>query len=122
MAADQFVGFTKRATALYGLVYRSIDHRDLRELCSEVKKQTLSSKYTGYEPPRGFGPDLKAFAANLLELQEMRHAADYDPLVRIKRSGAVLAAGVARRILSQFRNASASQRAAFLTLLLFPPR
>jgi hypothetical protein len=36
LAADHFVGVTRRATSQYSLVYRSIDHRSLRDLCIEV--------------------------------------------------------------------------------------
>src|SRR6516225_6669624 len=35
-ATDQFVGVTNRDESRYGLVYRSVDHRWLRELCTEV--------------------------------------------------------------------------------------
>jgi hypothetical protein len=37
-AADEFVGVTQRATSRYALVYRSIDHKTLREVCNEAKK------------------------------------------------------------------------------------
>src|ERR1051326_8403917 len=40
-AADQFVGVTKRATSQYALVYRSVDHKTLRELCLEAKRTQL---------------------------------------------------------------------------------
>lgn len=83
-AADEFVGVTKRSTTQYSLVYRSVDHRSLRELCSEIKKPTLPAKYTPYEPRNGFGPNIKAFAAAVVEMQEKRHAADYDPLIRVR--------------------------------------
>src|SRR5918912_2888967 len=40
-AAHHFVGKTKRATSQYGLVYRSIEHKRLRELCEDLQKQTI---------------------------------------------------------------------------------
>jgi len=121
-AADELVGVTKRSTSQYVLVYRSVDHGKLRELCSEVKKQRLPAKYVRHVPPNGFGPDLQAYAATLLELQEKRHAADYDPSLRIRRSDAQLAISMARNALIRFRAAAASERNAFLALLLFQPR
>ena len=42
-AADQFVGPTNRDESRYGLLYRSVGHKWLRELCKEVQKKTLSS-------------------------------------------------------------------------------
>jgi hypothetical protein len=113
---------TKRSTTQYSLVYRSVDHRSLRELCSEIKKPTLPAKYTPYEPRNGFGPNIKAFAAAVVEMQEKRHAADYDPLIRVKSLDALLAVSTARNALNRFQRASAGRRKAFLSLLLFPPR
>lgn len=121
-AADHFVGATKRDTKAYGLVYRSVDHRALRDLCLEVKKPTLTARYARYQPEKGFGEHLQAFAAAYSELYEKRHSADYDPLVRIRRADVVAAIDTARSALRRFAGASARRRTAFLTLLLFPPR
>lgn len=121
-AADEFVGVTQRATPRYGLLYRSIDHGILRELCSEVKKQNLPKKYARYAPDTGFDLNIKAFATAVVELREKRHSADYDPLVRVKTADAKLAIDTARTALQRFANASEACRKSFLALLLFPPR
>ncbi|MBI3705386.1 MAG: hypothetical protein HY244_16435 [Rhizobiales bacterium] len=121
-AADQVIGVTKRTTSQYALVYRSIDHKTLREVCSEVKKQTLGAKYARYAPTKGFRSDIKAFAAATLELQEKRHAADYDPSIRVYSSDALLAVNTARTALKRLAGANAAQRKVFLSLLLFQPR
>jgi hypothetical protein len=121
-AADEFVGRTKRSTGQYSLVYRSIDHRRIRDLCSEMQKHSLPAKYVKHEPPSGFGSDIKAFAAAIVELQERRHAADYDPSVRVRSSDALLAVNTARGALQRFQEASPRRRKAFLSLLVFPPR
>jgi hypothetical protein len=121
-AADQFVGATRRTTARYALVYRGVDHRALRGLCSEVIKQTLSAKIARYQPENGFGANIRAFAAAVVELQEKQHAADYDPLMHIKRADAELALRTARIALGRFERENVAQREAFLSLLLFPPR
>ena len=110
-AADQFVGATKRSTNQYALVYRSIDHRAIRELCLEMGKPTLPRSLTRHAPPGGFGPNLRAYSEGFLELQEKRISAD------------VLVAVVAARIaLLRFRKATDAEREAFLTLLVFKPR
>jgi hypothetical protein len=57
-----------------------------------------------------------------VELYEKRCEADYDPMIRVTRLDAIVAIGAARRALAHFTNASSLQRAAFLHLLLFPPR
>jgi hypothetical protein len=121
-AADLVVGQSNRTQPRYGLVYRSIDHQRLRELCNDVRKQTLPEKYGRYAPPGGFGADIKAFATAVVGLQEQRHTADYDPMVQMQRSDAILLTGTAREALSRFQNANADERTTFLTLLLFEPR
>ncbi len=121
-AADQFVGVTNRNRPRYGLVFRSVDHKWMRELCKEIQKPTLSRRFKPYEPRYGFGPNIAAFAVAAVELQEKRHAADYDVMVRINQSDAVLAIKTARAALRRLNKATRSQQLAFLSLLLFPPR
>ena len=121
-AADDFVGRTQRRTPRYGLVYRSIDHRSLRKLCEDVKKTKLPEKYSKYEPVGGFGADLIALATAVVDLQEKRHLADYDPHFRVEMSDAVLAVATGRTALDRFRSANRMRRKAFLSLLVFSPR
>jgi hypothetical protein len=121
-AADEVVGVTYRHTARYGLVYRSVSHRALRDLCIAVRKSTMPARYMPYEPRKGFGPNIRAFAAAVVELQEKRHAADYDPMVRMRASDASLALATARSAIKRFQKASRARRKSFLTLLLFTPR
>lgn len=121
-AADVFVGRRYRDTPRYALVYRSVDHRSLRRICEDVVKTPLPEKYSKYEPSGGFGPDLKALATAVVELQEKRHAADYDPLSRVKMSDAVLAVATARSALDRFGSASNTRQKAFLSLVVFSPR
>jgi hypothetical protein len=56
------------------------------------------------------------------ELQGKRHAADYDPMIRMKTSDALFAIKTARAAVRRFSKASAARRHAFLSLLVFPPR
>lgn len=121
-AADRFIGRTRRASVEYALAYRSIDHKWLRDLCAEVKKPILPAKYKTYEPEGGFVAELKGFAAAVFDLQESRHDADYNPLLHLKRSDAVIAISTARSALRRLNGASDVQRAILLALLLFPPR
>lgn len=121
-AADEYVGKTKRGSPAYTLAYRSVDHRALKELCEEVKKTMPKPKVQRYAPANGFGANLQAFASAFVELQEKRHAADYDPSIRVKTSDASLAIATARSAVRRFKRASSARRKAFLALLLFPPR
>lgn len=122
VVADEVVGKTKRKTPAYSLVYRSIPHRSLRDLCSEVQKSTPAKMFVAYFPAKGFDRRIKAFAMVAIDLQEKRHRADYDPLQRFKISDVALAIESARSALRQFTKASAEQRRLFAMLLLCPPR
>jgi len=121
-AADEFIGVSMRADRRYGLVYRSVDHRAFADLCTEASRQRPSPKFARYAPELGFGEDVQAFAATALELQERRHAADYDPTIRVRTADAKLAIGAAHTALSRFQRASDERRKSFLALLLFRPR
>jgi hypothetical protein len=121
-AADQFIGATHRDTSRYGLVCRSVSHAWLRDLCREVQKPTLSNRFKPHAPSNGFGANITAFAAAVVELQEKRHAADYDVMIRMNKSDAVLAISTAKAALRRFDKASKARRLAYLSVLLFPPR
>ena len=119
-AADEFVGAVHRATARYALVYRSIDHKTLKDACDEAKKQTPSSNYAPFFPPGGFDPNIQAFSTAAIELQQKRHRADYNPQARFRTSDAQLAVSTARNAVNRFRAANEEHRKLFLTLLVCP--
>jgi hypothetical protein len=70
----------------------------------------------------GFDPDTQTFAKFVLELQEKRLSADYDPGIRLKTLDARLAVEAARTALRHFDRANALSREAFLSLLVVRPR
>jgi uncharacterized protein (UPF0332 family) len=120
--ADEFVGKTQRTSSRYTLVYRSVDHRALKDLCNEAKKPTLPARYLAYLPEGGFGPNIQAFAAAVADLQEKRHAADYNPQPRFTINEARIAIRLAKSAVRRFQRAKQERRKAFLTLLICPPR
>jgi len=120
--ADLMIGRRYRATNQYELIYRSLEHTSLRNLCNEVQKQTLPARYAKYEPASGFGDDIKAVAAAVAELQEKRHSADYNPLLKFRTSDAVLAVSTARAAIGRLRSAPSAKKRAFLPLCVVAPR
>lgn len=102
-AADEFIGVGQRATSRYALVYRSIDHRTLKDICAEAKKRAPPAKYAPYIPAGGFDPNIQAFSTAAIELQEKRHMADYDPLTKFRTSDAKLAVGTAEAPFADFK-------------------
>ncbi|SRR5438552_1884361 len=65
---------------------------------------------------------LRRLLRPLLNVRKKRHAADYDVMIRMNKSDAVLAISTAKAALRRFDKASKARRLAYLTLLLFPPR
>ncbi|MFC5344627.1 hypothetical protein ACETK8_08500 [Brevundimonas staleyi] len=121
-AADEYIGKTKRGTTEYALAYRSINHGWVKTLCQAVASGSLSGKLGSLAPRGGYGTNLPATATAVLELQERRHEADYDPLLRVKTADAVLAVRTARSAIRRLNKAPSSKKKRFLALLLFQPR
>lgn len=94
----------------------------MRGLCQEMANRTLSEKLRRFVPAGSPSADLQAFGAAIKELQEKRHSADYDPMLRVKTSDALTAIEAARNALSRFAAIADDERAAFIALLVFPPR
>lgn len=120
--ADEIVGSTQHSSELYQLVYRSIHHRRLREICEAVQKATLNAKLAKYVAGGGFGSHLQSLASAVLELQQKRHSADYDPRFRVRMLDAAVAIATARSGIARLYEAPAAERRAFSFLLAFEPR
>ena len=121
-AADLVVGAARRGTPLYGLVYRSVDHRALLDLCEEAQKPVPKEKYRPYFPAGGFSKTLIGYATAVVNLQEKRHEADYDPTATIRSADSQAAVQLARGAVAGLQQAHRPERARFLHLLLFRPR
>jgi hypothetical protein len=121
-AADLHVGVVYRATPRYTLVYRSIAHARLRDVCVEVTKTTQSAAMRASLSGVLFGTELRKFSRFTIDLQEERHAADYDPGAVLSKGRALSAIAAARSAGDAFLAASLAEREIFLTLLLCSPR
>ncbi len=88
----------------------------------EIKKTSPATKYRPYFPGGGFGPDILAFSTAVIDLQEKRHLADYNPEPRFKTSDVILAVSTGRSGVQRFQAATEEQRKTFLSLLVCPPR
>jgi len=115
--ADQLAGRARRNSVEYSLAYRSVPHRQLANLCEELSKTTLGAKYRPFEPNGGFGADLLAVASALIDLQEKRHSADYDPLYRVTASDASLTVQAGRAALNHWRSVPRNRRRLFVLIL-----
>jgi hypothetical protein len=120
-AADMVAGASSRSTTLYSLTYRSVDHVRLRTLCRQLIESRIPRDVLRFAPTGGFGPIID-FARAVVQLNELRNFADYDPSRRFLLYDARAAVADAREAIKSFESADLEQRRAFLTLLLFKPR
>jgi uncharacterized protein (UPF0332 family) len=121
-AADEFVGVTKRLSSRYTIVYRSINHSVLKKLCERLSNPKVSPDMLKHFPRSGLGANLPALASAVVELQEKRHLADYDPSKKFKTSDARRAIDTANGAIARFNRLNQKRRQAFVTLLCFPQR
>jgi hypothetical protein len=121
-AADQALGFQFRWHRIYSYVYRSVSHTSLREVCEAINKSALPAKFRPFAPEGGFDNHLRQFAAVVVELQEKRYIADYDPVATVPKSDAETVIRMARAALTRFYTADPEHKVIFLTLLLFRSR
>lgn len=121
-AADEFLGATLRSDPRYALIYRSIDHGQVRRLCEDAAKSNPPPKYARYLQVRPFTSGIKNFANALAVLQSRQHEADYDPSISLGSVDALYAIDLAERAIAAFNAAPHDERKLFLTFLLFPPR
>jgi uncharacterized protein (UPF0332 family) len=120
--ANEVVGARWRATHRYALIYRSVDHAQLRKVCDEVSRPLPTPKIRQVFPSEEIDPGVVAFASAATELQQRRHDADYDPLGRYVSSDAKSAIAAARIATRRLAAAPIDHRKSFLTLLLRQPR
>jgi hypothetical protein len=118
-ATDMIVGADQRTTPRYSLVYRSVDHSQLRSLCSRVS--ATNPQNVALIPTGGFG-HVADFARITFNLYELRIRADYDPSIEFTLDEGRVAVSDAEQAVKWFRQGSAEQQQAFLTMLLFKQR
>lgn len=95
---------------LWNMAYRSIDHGPARSKCSDTG--TMSR----------FNPGIQGFAAALVDLQRLRHEADYDPGTTFTQSQVNRIIDDAEDALAGFNNAPPDEIRLFITYLTSRPR
>ncbi len=120
--ADALIGNTKRATPEYALAYRAASHAALKQLCVDLQKSTPPARFAGYVPLGGLGADFVAYAAALVDLQEKRHTADYDPVSKASLVDAKVAIKTAETAIVRLNGVPRAAVLTFASLLVFKAR
>ena len=123
-AADLFAGKMQRRTATYAVVYRSVDHGQLRKVCLAV--QSPDDVVKAVILAGELRSKLVKFAAATVRLQNDRNLADYDPMRTYSITDARAAIDSARDAHALYQDLKAEKhtinRSAFLMLLMFKRR
>lgn len=122
LIANELIGAVHKKQPRYTLVYRSIEHAKLRALCSDLIKSQPPAKYRAFSPAAGFSTDLKVVANAFVDLQELRHRADYDPSYKIDTATARRHVRRARVAIRRLAKLPAVEHQLFSTLALFEPK
>ncbi|MFZ3033516.1 MAG: hypothetical protein WA138_05845 [Parvibaculum sp.] len=121
-ATDLLVGPTQRNTPRYGIIYRSFEHAQMRTVSENVSKSNMPAAYTRALGTVSFGNKIRSCAATFVELQALRHEADYDPAKRVALTDAKATIANAKQAMSNFDAASTDEKNLFLTMLGFKLR
>lgn len=123
-AANDLIGVTAKAqkSAAYRLVYRAFDHSAMLRVCEDAAKAKLPDKLAAALDREQFPREIQYAAKAFSYLQELRHKADYDPILRLYKSEALNASIRAAFAVQQFEAAEKEARQLFLLFMLFKPR
>lgn len=119
-ATDSLMGKTRRTDASYALVYRSFEHRKMRDRASRAIN--LPKKLGSSLGISAFSTPIRNGAAAFVALQAERHRADYDPNYRPSLANARVQISLARDAIAEFSNVARDEYQLFLIMLLFEPR
>lgn len=97
--ADEFAGGSGQ---VWNRFYRAVDHGHARERCQRL---------VGVQ---GAHSGLVSFANDFIQLQQLRHEADYNPEFRASKQAAAQAVARASAAIASLQNADREQRRVFL--------
>ena len=101
----------------FRLIYRSFEHAEMRAACERATKRLPDA--FGRD---SFGPDLQLCARTFIELQKLRHDADYDPQAIFALSDAQNAVSRVETAMQKYENVPVDERRLFLLTLHYRHR
>ena len=110
--ADALVGSTRanRSQAAWRQAYRALEHSHARNQC---KNKTVMEKF-----PEG----IQSFGQTFIEMQEQRHAADYDPDPKLLRTDVKQLIDETAKAITEFDKTTPADRKAFAIYVLLRTR
>ena len=109
-AADMLVGVgPNRPHKAWAHALRSIQHGEAKTACEAARQMNISAQ-------------IKTCADTFVNLQQMRHNADYDPALRVLRAHAITAIDLGGAAIRNLKSAPRKDRKAFAVQLLLKKR
>jgi uncharacterized protein (UPF0332 family) len=119
--AERFVGSNDTSVA-FETIYRGFDHSQINRVFVAIDKQSLSDAYKKRLRRTAVSQDIRDFAAVFVPMQELRHLADYSPLMQISQAEATQLIDNVEAALQTFSNADPAEKADLLALMLVGTR
>lgn len=108
--ADLLIGTSAgRVDSAWAQTYRALDHGFARSACGQLRNL-------------GFSAGLCACGDAFIQLQQVRHDADYDPVHRVSRADALAAIQLAETAIASLVASDRNERKAFAVQLLLKRR
>lgn len=117
-AAERFVGLHQQNSGAYNILYRSFDHGYMKKVCDDLQLSTLKDRTKIQLHRSSISQDARDFAGSFPALQEVRHAADYDPTAQFLRSVVVSLVDGAAVAVAAFDRMPPDEKADILALLM----
>lgn len=105
----------------YRMVYRSFLHGDMRAACQQATA-ALSTESQRVLEITAFCPEIRVCAQTFIELQKLRHEADYDPGVKMTLSDTRTVIAKAQAAIQSLNAAPQFEQRLFLLSLHFKVR
>ena len=102
--AGPYIG-SQMGQELWNMTYRTLDHGPARNKCNDSSSMSQ------------FSPDLRRFAITLVNLQQRRHEADYDPGTIFDQTQVTQIIDDAENALAGFNNAPTDEIRLFIAYL-----
>jgi hypothetical protein len=97
---------------------RALDHSKARERCKKLGQNPLPNDKRMFFGWTQFPVQIRLFATEFVNLQEMRHQADYDPEIKFSAQEARDTVDSARKAIVNLRNAPTEYVTPFLSYVL----
>ena len=116
-AAERFVGAAPTSVA-FEVIYRGFNHADINRVFVAVDKPTLSDAYKRRLRRQAASRPIRDFAETFIATQELRHLADYNPLIDIAQSEAADLIDGVGAALPNLANADPQEKADLFAIML----